>query len=207
MQDRLNIIKEFQYVTGTYPEMDLLLSQRQRGSIEHWLAFNYTYVVYLDLPQKKEIIRVSQSTEKYSQPEINFKEYILKFGQTSLKDLTYLCTLYGRGGATDKLFEVYNGRINYVNSYLNETYGRLVYKRQAIHLLMIYKNYSEEEAARLLRGLHDWDAFAYRQVQEIMIEENYNFYDLWKEYSIEKRVYEPMYTIAHMIFEYLKKEN
>ncbi len=195
MLNNLDKIKEFSYVTGTYPELDLLLCNDDPGGIESWYFFDYTYVIFLDLPDKKEIIYTSQPTSEYSQADTTFVNYILNLDEISLSDLIYLCTLYGQLATEDDLFKTYEGQIPFLKDYLRETYGRLVYKQQAIDLLRSYSNFSSKEAESTIRNLIDRDE-AGRRTMKVIIENDYSFWDLWNEYTFGNRVYRPRLPLA-----------
>ncbi|HVT86098.1 MAG TPA: hypothetical protein VHD35_12915 [Chitinophagaceae bacterium] len=200
MTNTLSAIKEFQYVTGTYPELDMLLC---KGNIEHWYVFNYTYAVLLDLHDSKEVIRCSQSTTRYIMPKQNFVDYLEKLQILNLPDLTYLCSSYRRPGTEDKLFEWHKGRIPFVNEYLKQTYGKLLYKSQAIYLFSFYAQLSNEDSEKAVGWLNDHTLHGIAWARDINVDNNYSFLNLWYEYTFDGRVREPKYDVAKKLYDFL----
>lgn len=199
----VSFIKEFQYVTGSYPELDMCFGN---NNIQQWYMFNYTHVVYFEFDNCKNVVYLSQSTERYDEAEFKFVNYILGFSNLRLHDVIYLCTLYKKIGVEQELFRPYAGTLNFMNDYLKDTFGKVVYKQQAINLLMLFSDCSYEQADKWIWSLNNGEMSAKAFTTLIKIKNGYSFNDLWNEYTFLKRVYEPKYKIGYKLFQSLKKE-
>ncbi len=205
-----NLIKEVVYVTGSYPELDIiLLTGKSEEQIRQHYHFNYTYVLYLELGNKKDIISWSQSTTTpiATDFDVKFVDYFSNQPSRDLLDFIYLCTLYRKQGTEKKLFKFYNGSIDFLKDYLKQTYGRLIYKQQGVNLLKFYSNISDKEASLLINGLNDWNTLIRGACETIKIQDNYNFRNLWDEYTFNRRVYLPKDKIAQTLYTLMKTDD
>lgn len=199
-------IKEITYVTGSFPELDIfLLRGKSEQYIEHYYWFNYTYVLYVDLPNKKEIIRFYQSADYMPVNSLNTKfiDYLKRPG-INLLDIIYLCTVYGKLN-DDDLFSLHSGSQQFINTYLGQTYGRLIYKWQAINLMKFYGGISHDSATLALNEINEW--LVSRRpclAGKIKIQDDYFFTHLFNEYALTRKVFNPNYKIAQTIYQLLK---
>lgn len=190
-EEKLNSIKEFVFVTGTVPELDFLALNFTKKHLHLWMERPYSNIVYLDLPAGIEIISIKQAYKQESiKPEYNFRDQLLHLKELSHETLTYLCSLYNETNYyNSRLFDIYDGAINYFKAFTKHTNGYIAYMKQAACIYMLLSDLTYDEAVNEISLLMIKNEEAIEKAKNLSIDGTTSFYDAWEELTIEGCIY------------------
>ena len=189
-KEKLDCIKEVFYACGTHPELDLLLLDYYHPFDDFWRDYNYAWLIYLDLPDKKQVIclRLSDVADKKKLPKIKFNERLSSLKDINFYSLLYICTLYQQTSIpslASKIFTDYKDKHNNLKSFTTYSYGRIVYRHQAAFLFGLLTGCTGNEAISWVSGMCLKRKNAIEKAKALSLEKNITLYSVWKTMTLD----------------------
>lgn len=207
-QKKLSHIKEVYYACGTHPELDLVLIDYFDPLEDYWRDFDYAWMVYIDSPDKKDLLfcRLSNEDERKKLPKIKFIERVTSLNELDLYSLLYVCTLYQftvKSEIASEIFTPHKNNLNSLNLFTSYSYGRIVYKHQAAFLYGLLTGCPGNEAVAWVTDMSLKKPSAVKLSKSLFVEKNITLFDVWRNMTINGFVVKANWEGANKLKGYL----